>query len=285
MNTYVAVDWYSFSYDVGGSLWQRDLKPTYVLVRELLADKKTASVNAVRFLFTNSILANGRGLYPDSIQSELAGARLFYALEHATWLVELSGTGCAQLREAGLLQGLIDETYETCTRIDVAIDYIDGDVTVDQVIGGIDLSSSLTHARFISPTGETQYIGSMKSDRFCRIYCYAEPHPRAGVTRAEFVYRKPYSPKVAEHVKNDLAREVVAGAMKRLGIDVLYWPDATQPAEPKIRRKGALENAGTLRWVVTAVVPSLQKLIAEGVLTADELLGWLGCISAQNELD
>lgn len=285
MNTYTSVDWFSFTVDVENWQHLKQLSPDQVTAHALRQRERLGAARAVEHLFKDAQLGHARVPYAASIIDPGTGGRLFFDLERTLWLVELCGQACWQLRDRDLFDDLLKDTWRSCTRIDVATDYLDQTETVEMICSGAWNGSDLTHALFMSSSGETRYLGSMKSDRFCRIYCYYEPHPRADVTRVELVYRAEYAPLVAEKAAHGLLAEVVAGAYERIGIDAKFAPEHVATLEPKRRRRGAKEAAGRLRWVYTAVIPALQRLIMEGHLSVDELLAALGCNDATDVVE
>lgn len=282
MNTYTAVDWYSFTVDLEYFDHVRHLPPHALVCHALDRAQHMKASRAVRWLFERAVPAPGRVPYAASLRDPETGGRLFYDLDRSVWLIELGGRACNELADAKLLKGLLAETWRRCTRIDVATDYEGAPGAFDALTACCYNGTSLTHASFSSQTGETRYIGSMKSDRFCRIYMYNEPHPRANIPRVELVYRADYAPQVAEYAWRGMLGEVVAGAYKRLGIPPEYAPPAVAPIEPKGRRRHAKEAAGTVRWVFTAVVPALSRLILEGHITLAEILDALDCQPAHD---
>lgn len=282
MSTYTSVDWYSFSVDVGNWEHLKQMSPDALVAHALRQQLKQEAARAVERLFYDAQLGRGRVPYAACQLDPGTGAKLFFDLEQPVWLIELCGQACWELRDREALTPLLKETHTRCTRIDVATDYEGEGVTVFDLCADAWYAHDLTHVFFSSATGETRYIGSMKSDRFCRIYSYNEPHPRANVPRVELVYRGEYAPLVAEKIAHGLIHEVVAGAYERLGMPERFIPENVAHAEPKRRRRGAREVAGRLRWVYTAVIPALQRLILEGHLTVDELLIPLGCVPARD---
>lgn len=152
------------------------------------------------------------------------------------------------------------------TRLDLAVDYtnpVDFDL----------LPAPRTGGRMQSASGITHYYGSPKSDIMTRVYRYEPPHPRAGLTRVEHVYRRDAARRAAQAVLSGDAGALHRGRSAALGLALaipLDGPTARlTPAQA--REKSALK---TVTWLQKQVAPALRALEASG-MSRDELLALL----------
>lgn len=109
--------------------------------------------------------------------------------QRGLFLVEHTGAGCDDLTARGLLWQVIQKNVKNVTRIDIATDIL-CDVRPLAFISKRTEEKTEARSHIQSPSGETCYIGSQKSERSCRVYRYDGKHPRAGFLRIEYVYRR-----------------------------------------------------------------------------------------------
>lgn len=216
-----------------------------------------------------SIRRSGRGHY---------GAGLFFQDLHISlwWggianhlLVEIAGVGCQAARDAGCMDQTVFSAQDRCTRIDIAIDLPDAGKPAD-FVSKRKSSRISAKASMESATGWTEYVGSMKSDRFARVYLYAEPHPRAGVMRVEHVLRSDYAKAACRQLLSDGMATLVTMLGNSFGWEHPRWqPDEMTEGKLKAQRHDT-HGAGTLRWLAKAVAPALIKAQKDGLLDAEE---------------
>lgn len=181
-------------------------------------------------------------------------------------LFEASGQGCETLRSMALLDDIIIQTGDKCSRIDLAID-IETETKPSQ------FEKEITSGRFkargyqTSDTGDTVYIGSRKSERYCRVYRYNPPHPRAKYLRTEFVFRKQNAKLFCQQFENSGGNlnALALGAGNVYGFEHQDWDLRGEEIElmsytPE-RRQGK-----TVRWLLTQVAPAFHKLVEDGVI-------------------
>ena len=175
-------------------------------------------------------------------------------------LIEISGQGMQQLRDVG-------EDYNVCmkayldainiTRVDVAVD-LETDTRPEDFTQHIAKRwTDVTRRK--SETGETVYIGSMKSDRYCRVYRYEPPHERAHLLRVEMVHRKKYGREVMNQWLQQHPRdEFAAMCANPYGFQHHDWQ---LHSDDKIRsyRTDTKMSATTL-WLQKSVIPAILKV-------------------------
>jgi hypothetical protein len=208
---------------------------------------------------------SGRGHYGTSRYNAdtFAAVRFGGSANHI--LVEMPGTACQWARDNGVLYSIIDEAAERLTRIDIAVDIPSGCSPSEFVQAGYG-ERWKSHATIISPEGATEYVGSMKSDRFARAYMYAPPHPRAGVLRVEHVLRAEYAKAAAARMAGGSVLDLAAACGAAWGWQSPFWkPGDLTDGKLKAKRADRHEP-GRVRWLYDVVVPSLVKADAEGLI-------------------
>lgn len=205
-----------------------------------------------------------RAPYADAWTMPEAGITLFAGLTIPHCCIEISGEGCERLIRDNLMQAVLDIVAENCTRIDIACD-IATDVTP------IAFTENTAHERMRasgyqrSETGETCYVGSMKSDRYARVYRYFEPHPRSKLLRVEHVFRKEYARSVARASAQDIDA-VANSAGKAFGWKHQVWDTGKSgDIDISVNSKGRTQN-NTLSWIVKSCAPAVRRLITDGTI-------------------
>lgn len=184
--------------------------------------------------------------------------------------VEITGDGCTMLYETGELIGIIHENTYRATRIDIAHDIVT-DVSPGEFVK--EGKQTLARGTDISKTGETRYVGSPKSDRYCKVYRYNKPHPRADRLRIEYTYMKDDAIIVCQLLKTTNEAIVAFSSGKRYEwahdcYKTLQSPDLI---EIKAHRKDR-NTAKTVIWYKTQVLPAIKKMLRSGDYTMDDIL-------------
>lgn len=186
-----------------------------------------------------------------------------------TILCQVTGEGCRRLREAGTLMELIREVHNRVSRIDVCMDF-----ATEEPLEG--LFETAKRVSFInSRSGQTFYVGSMKSDKYARVYRYSAPHPRAGFARLECVYRRKFAQEAARYVV-EMGVERAFSSMVSSNRITLRGDIAAAVGSGERMRVAPPVNTGaetTLRWLMEAAAPAFKRLVADGVI--DEPERWL----------
>jgi hypothetical protein len=222
-----------------------------------------------------------RGHYKQSSRSASSYMTAWYGGTANHILVELPGTACQLARDHGLLDAIVTSVQERVTRVDIAVDIPDACTPAEFVQAGYN-ERFQAHASIVSPEGSTEYIGSMKSERFARVYRYAPPHPRAGLLRVEHVFRSDYGKAVARRLGDTLVETVAAECGNTFGWTSPYWipGDIT---DAKIRSSRAdRHEPGRVRWLHGVCIPSLVKAHREGLIDVRNVIETLErlCLTA-----
>jgi len=220
------------------------------------------------------------GDYVDLCQWEIGGARGHYgcsvfspdSFAAVRWggsanhiLVEMPGTACQLARDKGLLSGIISSVTERCTRLDIAVDIVTAHSPGDFVSWGYN-ERFKSRAEIVSADGETEYVGSMKSERYARVYKYNSPHPRAGTLRVEHVFRSEYAKVAAQLVGKSGVLALSAMCGNTWGWRSPDWsPEAVTDGKIKAQRSDRHEPA-RIRWLHNVCIPALVKAHKQGLL-------------------
>lgn len=209
--------------------------------------------------------AGGRGHYGASTYNTRHYTTMRYGGSANHVLCEMPGTACQAARDADCLQAILSSAAARVTRIDIAVD-ITGDIDPRRfVLAGYN-DRFKAYAEIVSAEGATEYVGSMKSDRFARVYKYAPPHPRAGVMRVEFVLRREY----AKAACATLVDENLPTLAERLGNTWGWQSPAWKPVgmtDGKLKaQRSDRHEPGRVRWLFQIVLPALVKADADGLI-------------------
>lgn len=259
------VDWLSFTVEVEpvwGSTDPEDIERAIYQLPDAIREENPVMARITQMV--DMPPCAGRRPYNRGWRAE-EGITVYYhpVLTHA--LIEFSGRGCQWLRERGLMAGVLAYAEDRMTRLDVAQDLTG--VTPDEIIEAGYSGRFRAHSRMTSAHGTTHYIGSRTSERYARVYCWNDPHPRAGITRIEAVHRKEYA-KIA-------SRAIIDHGIEGAGTRAIAAYEFNHPA---VRAEGAKlstvkvekESSKTLRWLITACAPAFQRLVDEGVIEDPE---------------
>lgn len=204
--------------------------------------------------------------YSLAVQCPLAGMRMDARTNGAT-LVTWSGSGCEWLRARGLLSQTLTLGASKASRLDIALDrpttYRPTDI-INVKERGIKYVCSL----WISPEGETVYIGSMSSDRFARLYVYDDPaHERKGVLRLEVVFRDKIAKLNCQRVLDGKIMSILHSEVERLEIPQMLEGARISTSElERLKSYVKMRNPNTVKWIDDAVIPALIRLENDGDL-------------------
>lgn len=264
----VLVDWISFTFPVEGYIWDKVTGHAAGLDRALqnyLGD--TWSI--MRETMGQWEQSGGRAPYAASYRSDV-GMTLYYhpALDNA--LVEISGRGCDWLRTVGLERPVLHRARERVTRADLAVD-------IETATMPTEFASFAVSERFKalgiqqSDTGETCYIGSRKSERYCRVYRYFKPHPRSQYLRIEFVHRKRNARMFVNQAINSGYdwRGLANGGGEVYGFSHEDW-NLSGDVIPLQSWTPERHAGKTVSWLVSQVAPAFRRLVRDGVIDNPE---------------
>jgi len=201
-----------------------------------------------------------------------SGAVIFHGgQKHAT--VQLAGKACAHLSASieGGLSDLIARTCDTCSRIDIAVDFYNQQSVEEFTVGGNPSGFQRTK------TGTTYYYGNRTSEKYVRIYRYNPPNPRADTIRIEVEYKKKAAKKMASSLLEDAAIKISGIVKREMRIKGMQH-DMFDNEELRIKTSAGRtrKSSATLNWLGTQVKASIVRLITEREATPDEVWEALG---------
>jgi len=210
-----------------------------------------------------------RAPYTDAWVLPEKGISLYAGISLNHCCVEISGSGCEKLIQADLLEKILRAVVDRITRIDIACD-IETDTTPTQFVSALKHKRMRSGGHQFSSSGETQYVGSRKSERFARVYRYNKPHPRSHLLRIEHVFHKAYAKTVAQAILDSGMESVANASGEAFGWSHPIW-DTTSDSMADLSIVTAERNEGkTVFWLVNSVAPAFRRLCDNGVISDPE---------------
>lgn len=196
----------------------------------------------------------------------------FYVHIGNGWLLyEFTGQGCQWLNERGFMSGVLLEFGERVTRLDVCTDILT-DCSVLDFATARDEKRTKSFSHVSSPTGETVYIGSRASNRSCKVYRYAPPHPRSSLLRVEHTLRV----EDARFAVGVLIQgETVEGLARSLSARYGWLHEAWKASDtdiPLSAYRAPREKGSTVRWIYSQVLPAIETLARQGLIDIEALI-------------
>lgn len=233
------------------------------LLRSLLLDGQTYSP------------AVGRTPYRIALANSDSSIRLLGSSPTDTVLIEISGRTASEISDFDTAQRLLIGVMDRVTRVDIAVDVFTGTGPIAFTSAGYN-NRFRTSSQVVSSTGETVYVGSRKSDRYCRVYRYSSPHPRSDRLRVEYVFRGKLARVAIVELK---ACRTWADIASRLGA-TYEWrhPDYyTTPGTSGIGT-GTVEPSlsdETVSWLYRQVAPAIVRLVNERAISLTDFIEYL----------
>lgn len=264
------IDWLAFSIEAKTQDLKQSgaqLKVIDEALRKCLGDELLAVLG-----WSTAEYGKGRPPHPYSLRVKATGFTVFVAPQHDRILAELSGTTCRVIDTHGLMLAVLERTHQFMSRIDLAVDILTAIKPSEFVADGY--NGRFTSAgSYNSPSGQTEYIGSRKSDRYARAYRYNKPHDREQFLRVEMVMKRGYAKLYAQRLIQEGMKAAIFHAGQEFGWQSVLWDvPSSEPSEIKLGRR-ARSNDKTLRWLEQAVVPAFLRLVRSGGL--DDWEDWL----------
>lgn len=190
---------------------------------------------------------------------------LFCSPKMPHFTVELTGQGCERARSEGWFDEFLSKTAALVSRIDIATDIETTENPRDFAITR-ENGRTKSSGHFNSPTGETVYIGSQKSERFVRIYRYAAPHPRSHLLRVEHVFRRLEAKAVAQMVVTEGSTAAAQAAGNVYGWTSPLWQFEFSTSSELKAVRPERGGGGTVFWLIKSVAPAFKKMVAAGII-------------------
>lgn len=261
----VKMDWYSFSFPVERYGIEDEREHMHDVVK---AFNDKCPVLGEIFNQYGYTIGGGRRPYNWSIST--TGITIYGSLKMDWQLCEISGQGCTLLRtHDNAIEQILIDTHKRCTRIDLCVDLLDCEYNmVDEFIGAGYSNRFKAVSRVVSGNGTTQYIGSRKSERMCRVYQYNEPHPRAQNMRIEIELKQKRAKECAlslldNSIVDEFARQV---GDYQFSSSILNFEVSSAYVDKHTITSKQREN-GTLLWILRQCVPAFHRLVADGTIS------------------
>jgi len=199
------------------------------------------------------------------------GVTIFYGHPFNKPIVEMGGAACDVLAANDELMPLIHCHYEDLTRLDLAADLTCETTPASFLSHGLS-GRYVSNGHANSATGQTEYIGSSKSDRSVKVYRYAPPHPRSDALRVEVTLRRELAKAAGQELLSRRVADVYAAACQPFAFKSPQWRLPTDDRLPRLTMKSEPTSASRLRWLTTKIFPSVVQAHRDGLI---DLATWL----------
>lgn len=254
------IDWLSISLPVSSFFQIEDTTGKYTIEEGL----KTHYAWLSQWLLSYDDIEGGQGrrVFNRSAHSSRGGFTVFWRDTLPYSLVEITGTGMAELRRHKLIGKFLNLYGDMLTRIDVSRD-IECDTDPRVFAQMRDEKRFQSYKEEFSPDGISYLVGSKSSDRFALVYRYKPPHPRAHLLRVEHRLKDEQAKITAKAIMRDGLAHVVGQLGNTFGWTHPAWSLnpalGKAPTAPRDSKQGKTE-----RWLLTSVVQAVDKVIKNG---------------------
>lgn len=173
---------------------------------------------------------------------------VFVGTINAHIYVEVGGQACDQIRAMGSFEDLCQKVATRTSRVDFAVDF-ESECRPSEFVVNNKRKSFKAHSEIFSETGETQYVGAWKSERFARVYRYNDPHPRSKLLRAEVVLRGDYAKQAMQIKLADGELQATLAAHEAFKWEHELWQPSEAIASKIVSQRSDKEQANTIRWL------------------------------------
>jgi phage replication initiation protein len=173
--------------------------------------------------------------------------------QNGRWLLQLTGGGCGLVDDWLEVQALLEDLEAKITRVDLAVDFLDGEWTVDDAVGvyaaggftngGRPPSHSLAGDWLGGDAGRTLYVGKSSNGKMLRVYEKGKQLGDAGSEWCRFEVQLGARDRVIPYDVLTDADKYFAGAYPALA-DLL--DDVVAERIPTIQKAGAVTLAHLL---------------------------------------
>jgi hypothetical protein len=189
-------------------------------------------------------------------------------------LTEYTGMACATLGDDVMRDKAI--SADKITRIDIAHDLLTPTRPLDFVVG-CEGGKTRAIATVISDTGETVYLGSKKSDRYCRVYRYDKKHPRRDYLRIEYVARGVQARAIVDAMRSGATTPAIAVSAgdRYAWIHEAYKRPTVASAGPIGHTYATRKDSKTVTWLYSQAAPAMARLAKAGVIDVSEFIAYV----------
>lgn len=255
------VDWLTIvgRRDTDGEDWT--VNAAYVSAAQNLIDNSTTFMEVVGNPLKWQIV-KPRAPYSFARRSDDCTRTLYVHPLATHYTLEVSGGFCQRITES--IPHLCADFAGQFTRLDIAVD-METETTPFEFDDFVQTERYKTRSRLESSTGQTVYIGSRSSEKFCRVYRYKPPHPRHKLLRAEWQLKGQYANAFAEEIAAGVTIDSLAEGLARdFGFTHGAWE--MREAPKMVRVPSHAQSGQTVAWLTQTVAPLLRRLEREGKL-------------------
>lgn len=148
-------------------------------VGQLMGRPLTAELDGGLFGFTERHRVTAR--LDDGAKVEIGSIALGGESQKGRWLLQLNGKGCGLVADWTSLQELLEGLDATISRVDLAVDFLDGEYTVDDALTLWDQGAFINRGRNpeldtqgawheSGTKGRTMYVGKLKNGKTLCVY-------------------------------------------------------------------------------------------------------------------
>lgn len=254
------VDWLSFSLQLGETHPELGWTETQVMDH---------FVTASGFQSEEWSYGKPRAPYAHCLRVDGVGISLYWSGRLTHCLCEVSGTGCQFLRSEEKLISLITCMVNRITRIDLATDF-STEVLPNEFVNQRSAKTHKTRASFNSSSGQTEYVGSRKSQLMARVYRYSSPHPRSELLRVEHECKAETAKSVGAYLLANGVEQAQRQLGSRFGWCHPLWSGTNTDLPPLSIPSQTREEAKTDLWLRTQCAAAFKKLVATGAIADPE---------------
>jgi hypothetical protein len=254
------IDWLSISIP-SNSIFQKDQASNNYYINEEFRKAYPPLCDWLQSWDDISV-GQGRRVFQRSLHSHKGGWTYFFSDTLPYCLVEITGTGCENLRQKKWLGTFVKHYGHLLTRIDISRDITcDADPRVFANMRDVKRFESYEEKK--EKSGITYYVGSRESERYACVYRYAEPHPRSGELRVEHRLKGDYAKSAAK----ELLASDTATMISRLG-NLFGWTHPAWNLNPAVGKPEPVprdtKQGSRERWLLTSVLPAIKGLLDNG---------------------
>jgi len=119
-------------------------------------------------------------IYVGAVMAEIGSLAFGGESQRGRWLLQLTGRGCSMVTDWPALQAMLEDLGATLTRVDVAVDFLEGEYTVDDAVAMVESDGFTNGGRRPSTQvagdwldrvqGRTLYVGKAANGKTLRVY-------------------------------------------------------------------------------------------------------------------
>ena len=215
-------------------------------------------------------VARGNRPYRYGYQNSEIGLFIHFGGQ-SNFLMQFSGNGCKFLEQNGLTESVLSIMQDRITRLDIAVDIQTYVKPADFINAGYN-NRIKSNTVVSTPSGETCYIGSRQSEKYCRVYRYNEPHPRAGLLRVEYETKRGQAKIVAKNIISSGIELTSDRITKYYKWRHSVMPEVSELATAIPSEITTRTDAKTLTWLLKQAAPAFKRLVQNGTIENPESL-------------